>query len=128
MSTPDTDIAGVIRPFAEVLRFLGRGRAQHRIAEKFHALNRAVLDTGKAGKLTITLTVKRSETGDGLVTDVAIRSTLPEHDLPAAVYWLDRDGNPTRDDPDQLPLGGLTEVPAPTIRVSDVPAQKEATS
>ncbi|NUO58975.1 MAG: hypothetical protein HOV78_20125, partial [Hamadaea sp.] len=72
-------------------------------------------DTGKKGAITLTITVepmKKAEDRMVVVGDkIAIK--LPEHDRPAAVWFVGKDGNLQRDDPDQLSFESLREVPPP---------------
>ena len=50
---------------------------------------------------------------DMLVVADSITISLPEHDRQATIWYLDHDGNLTRNDPRQLAFESLREVPPP---------------
>lgn len=99
------------QPFAAFLRMHGRGRSHDELSEALHTLVGRVRDTGKKGTLTFTVSVEPQKKDDRVVIvsdKIALR--LPEHDRPAAIWFVGRDGNLQRDDPDQPELDGLTVV------------------
>ena len=59
----------VARPITDTLRLLDEGAFLDRCSEQMAALVRGVEDTGKAGKLVITLEVKRGTKGAMLYHD-----------------------------------------------------------
>ena len=73
-----------------------------------------VKDTGRKGSVTLTITVEPMKKDDRMVVvSDSLKLRLPEHDRPAAVWFVDRDGNLARNDPDQLTFESLKEVPPP---------------
>jgi hypothetical protein len=104
------DEARQVRPAAAVLQEIGSGKLHTRISEQLAHLTAAVTDTGKKGVLTITVTVAPIKAGNTSTLVVTGKSVLkaPEGDAdsPSSVFFPDRDGNLTRDDPNQptLPL------------------------
>ena len=103
------------RPFAEFLRMHGRGRSHDELGESLHTLVGRVRDTGKKGTLTFTVVVEPQKKDDRVViVSDKIALKLPEHDRPAAIWFVGRDGNLQRDDPDQPVLDGLRFAPTPT--------------
>ncbi|WP_131104048.1 hypothetical protein [Ornithinimicrobium sufpigmenti] len=103
-----------IRPFADFLREHGRGRTHDELGEALHTLIARVKDTGKKGSVTLTVVVEPMKKDDRMVVvgdKIAIK--LPEHDRPSGLWFVGKDGNLQRDDPDQLAFEALREVPAP---------------
>lgn len=103
---------GRVRPFADWLREHNRGATHNELSDALVTLTRRVKDTGKVGTVTLTIKVepmKKAADGMVLVTD-KIAMKLPEHDRPAAYWFIDDDGNLVRDDPNQLAFDSLTVV------------------
>jgi hypothetical protein len=103
-----------IRPFADFLIEHGRGRTHDELGEALHTLIARVKDTGKKGSVTLTVVVEPMKKDDRMVIvadKIAIK--LPEHDRPSGVWFVGKDGNLQRDDPDQLAFDSLREVPPP---------------
>lgn len=102
-----------VRPFADVLRELGAGRTHDEMSEALHQLVSRVKDTGKGGSVTLIVKVaplKKSE--DVLVVTDDIKKNLPVHDRKPSLSYVDKTGNLTRSDPNQLTFDSLREVPA----------------
>ena len=102
---------GQVRPFATVLRDLGRGAVIDEAAIHLQTLVKEVSDTGKKGRMTLVVEVAPMK-GDVRALMVSARSDLklPAGEPLAAVFFYDDDGNLTRDDPRQIALP-LQEVP-----------------
>ncbi|WP_152185111.1 hypothetical protein [Segeticoccus rhizosphaerae] len=102
------------RPFADFLREHGRGRTHDELSDALHTLIARVKDTGKKGTVQLTVTVEPMKKDDRMViVGDKIKISLPEHDRPAGVWFVGKDGNLTRNDPDQLAFDSLREVPPP---------------
>lgn len=108
MTASDTDRQ--IKPFATTLQEIGSGVLAAHLAEQLQELTGAVVDTGKKGTLTLQITVAPLKAGNvkNLVATAKTTLKTPAEE-PASVFFVDKDGNLTRDDPDQpmLPLRGL---------------------
>lgn len=104
-----------VRPFADWLREQAKGTTHEELGDGLHDLIQRVRDTGKAGSIHLTISVKLLEKSnpDGplLIAD-EIKLKLPEHDRPASIFYTDEHGNPIRTDPQQLAFDSLREVPA----------------
>lgn len=85
-----------LKPFADWLAIQRKGTLASELAEGMADLNRAVLETGKPG--TITLTIKVKPTGDEVSVTVSdeVKVKLPEHDRGQSIFFVDEDGNPHR--------------------------------
>lgn len=103
-----------IREFASWLIEQARGRTHQELSEALYDLTQRVSDTGKKGKLTLTVTVEPVPKSDGKVLQVTdeIKLALPEYDRPASIFYSDRYGNLSRSDPRQEAIPGLVDVPA----------------
>ena len=112
----EPDTTGQDRP-AEFAAFLiGHigGRAHDQISAEMHTLLQAVAAHGKKGSLVITVTVA-PPTGavDGGPVTIAVDSVVkpPKATAPPAIYFIDADGNATRNDPRQLAFDQLRQAP-----------------
>ncbi len=91
-----------MRLITDVLRDIRKGRVVDAASEELAAVVRAVLDTDKAGELTLKLKVKPQGKGDNaVIVSVAVASKRPQADLPDALFFADLDGDLLRDDPTQ---------------------------
>ncbi|MCQ6250872.1 hypothetical protein [Streptomyces malaysiensis] len=92
---------------AFLVQHLG-GRAHEQISQEMHRLLGAVAEHGKKGSLTITVTVEPPKGHvDGGPVAIGIESALkaPKASAPPAIYFVDGDGNATRNDPRQTSAG-----------------------
>jgi hypothetical protein len=83
------------------------GRTSEEISAEFHALLDAVREHGKKGSLTITLVVEPPANGvESAPLPIGVESAIkaPKATAPKALYFLDPDGNPVRDDPRQMSI------------------------
>jgi len=103
-----------IRPFADFLREQAKGTTHDELSEGLHDLVQRVRDTGKKGTLTVAITVELMKGSDkAVIVSDEIKLKLPEHDRDTSLFFADRNGNLTRNDPDQLAFDSLREVPPP---------------
>lgn len=96
-----------VRPFAAVLQDLAKGRVHAELSEKLAELTREVLACGKKGTLTLTVTVDLvGKGGETLAVSARVDAKPPRTTPPATVFFSDRVGNLSRNDPNQptLPL------------------------
>lgn len=94
------------RPFDQTLRELGEGATNHELGETLQRLIDRVQDTGKGGTLTLTLGVAFNGQGRIEVKD-SVTVKLPEHARPTTSFFIDKDGNPSRRDPNQPEIPGV---------------------
>lgn len=86
--------------------------------QKFSGLVKAVSDTGKAGSITLKVTVRPSTAG-AMAVKPEVRVTMPKG-LPAeALLWPTPDGNLLAEDPRQEKLE-LRQVSAPSLNIKSV--------
>lgn len=95
------------RPFADFLQEHNNGAGHRQAGEALQRLVGAVLDTGKKGTVSLTVTVEPMKGApDTLVTVVDVKEKLPVNPPKGAVFYADGDHNLTRTDPNQPTLGG----------------------
>ena len=97
-----------IRPFDQTLRELAEGATVSELSEAFWDLLQRVQETGKAGSLTLTMSVGFDGHGRVQVKD-EVKVKLPEHNRPTTAFFLDRHGNASRRDPNQPMIPNLDD-------------------
>lgn len=103
----------VMRPFGDFLREQAQGRTHEELTQALYDVVNAVEATGKAGSLTLTLSIQPlKDTAGGVikVTD-KVKTSLPEFARPASIFFADA-GNLVRDNPNQLRFDGMRDVSA----------------
>lgn len=91
------------KPFDEFLREFRRGSLLDEVSRGLHEVLGEVIATEKPG--TVTLTVKVVPVGDLQVAIAGeVTTRLPKPAAPAAHFYVDHDGNPSRQDPYQQRL------------------------
>ena len=91
------------RPITDTLRLLDEGAFLDRCSEQLAKLVRGVEETGKAGKLVISLEVKRGTKGAMLIRPESTVK-VPETKLEPTMLWATPEGNLTLDNPKQQKL------------------------
>lgn len=111
------------KPISETLRLFQSGDFNIKAGELFAAVLRGVEDTGKAGKLTITLDVKQQNGAVSVLAKVTDKTpeVLPDADL----YWTTPDGNLTLRNPAQRDLD-LKQVDQGTGEIRSVSSPVQA--
>jgi len=103
-----------IRPILETLGIIRKGALMNDLSEGLAKVTEAVRNTGRPGKLVLTLAVKPSGKGSvvrmvTLEDEVTVK--LPPANKESSVFWMTPDGGLSRSDPDQYELG-LRPVPS----------------
>ena len=118
MTTTTPEPVAHPKDFAVILTELSRGRTVNELSHELAALIGKCQATGKKGQLVLTIEV-RPIPGDTrqLVLADQIKVKAPEHDRAPTQFYLDRDGKPTRDDPEQASLFDRIQPPpaAPNV-------------
>ena len=103
-----------IRPITDTLRLLQQGLFLDQCSELLAEVVRSVDETGKAGKLTITLDLKKS--GGAVAILAKATNKVPEQKADEDLLWPTVEGNLQLDNPHQRKLdlrmapAGQTEV------------------
>ncbi|GAA3717960.1 hypothetical protein [Streptomyces tremellae] len=93
------------------------GRAHEEISAEFHELLSAVNEHGKKGALVVRITVEPPKghiDGDPVVISVDSDLKAPKASAPPSLYFVDHDGNATRNDPRQTAAFDLRDVTTAT--------------
>ena len=111
------------KPISETLRMFQGGDFNHKCGELLAGVLRGVEDTGKSGKLTITLDVKANNGAIAVLAKVSDKTPekLPDADL----FWSTPDGNLSVQNPaqQQLDLKTVDKSTGEIRSVSSAPAQ-----
>lgn len=99
-----------IRSIAEVMGMLQGGTFTDRCSDEMRQLTKQVEETGKPGKLTITLDFKRS--AGALSIDAKVTAKVPETREVPDLFWATVEGNLSLQNPNQrnLELQDVTPV------------------
>lgn len=108
----------VIRDFSAFL--LDRPKTHSEASEALHDLVEKVIDTGKPGTVTLVIKVGPFEKDvDRLIVTEEIKIKLPEHDRPVGIFFPDRNGNLSRNDPNAFDIFSEPIVDLNTGEVSE---------
>lgn len=100
-----------VRPFADILRDLGRGAVIDEAAVMLQDLVRAVRDYGKKGTFNLRVEIQPMKgENQALIVSAKADAKPPAGEPTSAVFFADEHGNLLRDDPrqPQLPLRELS--------------------
>lgn len=103
------------RPFGDLLREHRNGSTHDELSDAMQALVAAVVEEGKAGKLTLTISIKPMGRGDGLEVAADIKVAAPKPHPGVSIFFASPENNLVRQDPRQIALE-LREVPASVAR------------
>jgi hypothetical protein len=112
-----------MKSFSVQLNELNEGTTHAALTADLAELLRSVMNTGRAGSLTLKLKIgpaSRSTTGTAdkvtIVTEVKLE--LPKPERPSDFYWLTEDGETSRNHPRQhdLELREVSSVPPLTFK------------
>ena len=100
-----------VRPITDTLRLLQGGAFLDACSEKLAEAVKSVEETGKAGKLTITLDLKKSAGAIAILAKVT--NKVPEAKADEDLMWATVEGNLTLQNPNQrsLDLKPVAEAP-----------------
>jgi hypothetical protein len=101
--------------FSEFCAQYGQGSLDHLVAESLREIVRAVMDTGKAGKLTLSIKVSPNDDGS-VLCDGDVKTAVPKPSVGGAIFFTTADGDLLRRDPRQGEFN-LREVTASDVKV-----------
>lgn len=111
--TPRPDDGPHAKPFSAYLLATNSGKTHAALSEKLHDVTEAVLRTGKAGTITLTVKVDADDVDSRRVAITeSVTAKLPVGTAKKSVFWADADGNLVRSDPNQLQFGDLKSADA----------------
>ncbi|TDZ94758.1 hypothetical protein [Mycobacteroides salmoniphilum] len=117
MTTPAPEDEDRVRPFADFLRELQKGRVHDELSEGLREVVAAVRATGKAGSLTLKLSVSEQANTSMLVIKDDVNVKAPQADRQVSLWFVDREGNVTRTDPAQLQFESMKSVAESTTNI-----------
>lgn len=98
------------QPFAEWMHEHRGGAFHAELSQKLAEVLAAVVDTQKAGGLTIK--IKCKATGHQVSFVDTVSADVPEHDKELSLFFFDEEtGAVSKDDPRQLKIEGLRKLP-----------------
>lgn len=100
----------MIRPITDTLRHIGGGVFIDTASDKMSELVNAVSESGKSGKLTLEVTVKKASRGGAMHITGKVTMKKPAEELMEALLFATPEGNLVADDPHQQKLD-LKSVP-----------------
>jgi hypothetical protein len=109
--------------FAVFLIQHSRGEAHVQVSSELRELLSAVQEHGRKGSLTLKVTVEPPKGHvDGQPLLVAVESELkaPRPVAPPAMYFVDDDGRPTRNDPRQTAAFDVRDLPTTRTEIKDI--------
>ena len=104
-----------IRPITDTLRILQGGAFLDQCSDKLAEVVQHVEETGKAGKLTITLDIKKA--GGALAISAKASNKVPETKPDEDLMWATVEGNLTQENPNQRKLNFFEAVPPAEKRI-----------
>ena len=100
------------RPITDTLRHIGGGVFIDTASDKMAELVNAVDASGKAGKLTLEVTVKKATRGGAMHITGKVTCKKPAEDAMEAMLFATPEGNLVADDPRQQKLDLKSVTPA----------------
>lgn len=110
------------RPFHDTLSKLRHGQLNDELGQKLAELTSRCQDTGRAGAITLTITLKPGKAGQIEVYD-DVKVKQPKDERGSTILWSTPDGNLQREDPRQLQIEALRAVPTDTTELRHVGAK-----
>lgn len=93
------------RPITDVLREVRKGLVVDRATQLMSEVVLAVLATGRAGKVVLTLNIKPNPgASDQILFAADVKKQEPQQVIPDAIFFVDDDGFLHRSDPRQLTI------------------------
>lgn len=111
----------MIRLITDMIRHIGGGEFVDVASDKLAELVTAVDSTGKAGKLDLTITVKKASRGGAMLVVGKVRLTKPAEEPMEAMLFSTPEGNLVQDNPHQQALD-LKTVPSDTRQLVNLKA------
>lgn len=107
------------RTFTATVDALRYGTLGEELTKRLTSLTQACQERGKAGKITLTLTLKPGKGGQMEVFD-DIKFVEPKEDRGSSIMFATPEGHLQREDPRQKSLPGIRSVEQPAAPVREV--------
>jgi hypothetical protein len=111
-----------IRPFTAFLFEHQQGALHDELSQALHDVIAASTFTGKAGAVTLTVSVTPSSkiNTESVVVSGKVATKLPAPPLIEKTYYVDNDGNLSQRHPNQLSIDDVRTAPAPSAEARTV--------
>ena len=111
------------RPITDTLRHIGGGVFIDTASDKLAELVAAVDTSGKAGRIDLTISVKKATRGGAMHITGKVKLTKPAEEPMEAMLFATPEGNLVAEDPHQQKLDlkvapGATDVPATALKTA----------
>ena len=112
-----------VRPLTDTLRHIGGGVFIDLASDKMNELVSAVSESGKAGKLTLEVSVKKATRGGAMHITGKVKLQKPAEEPMEAMLFATPEGNLVADDPKQAKLDlkvapGATDTPSTNLKTA----------
>lgn len=112
-----------VRPITDTLRHIGGGVFIDLASDKMNELVNAVSESGKSGKLTLEIAVKKATRGGAMHITGKLTVKKPAEDPMEAMLFATPEGNLVADDPKQAKLDlkvapGATDTPKTDLKTA----------
>lgn len=112
--------------FIDVLMRQGDGATNKELSDNVREIVKRVVDTGKKGRLTLTMEFSEFKGTGQIVIEDKITMKLPEYDRLKGMAFADDEGNLLRDNPKQKSLfDQIVEVDEGDTAVVEIDGKKE---
>lgn len=99
-----------MRLFTDVIGAIRNRKLVDQATRLFGDLTKAVQATGKAGTITLEVKVKPGKEEGEIALVGKVTAKKPEADIPEAIFFLNAEGDLTRDDPRQKSMPFLRDA------------------
>ena len=103
----------------DVIHELDSGNVHQDLDDMLHEVVRAVLDTRKAGSVSLKLDIKLNERGSQLVVKGTVSSKVPRKAVESTLFFANEEGDLSRDNPKQT---DIKDIIKPKAEERTVPA------
>jgi hypothetical protein len=93
-----------VKPITDTLRQIGKGALLDEAAEALVDLVNVVSSTGKSGKITLEIAIKKATRAGAMAVTGRVKVVKPADEPMEAMLWATPEGNLVADDPSQLNL------------------------
>lgn len=104
------------RPFMDFLREHRNGSTHDDLSEKLQELVAAVIEEGKAGTLTLTISMKPLGKSDGLEVGADVKIKAPKPATGVSIFFASPENNLVRQDPRQTAMELREVTPSSAAR------------
>lgn len=113
-------------PFAKFIQEQRQGALHAELSDSLAELAEAVRGLEKKGTLTLKITATPSKDGSTIIISDEVKLTVPQPARGAGIFFVDMDGNISRDNPNQQRLPLAEAVDRRTGEIVDLPVREAA--